>query len=416
MDISYGLNEYTYEYKQDARLVAQPLRGHATNRLQTVGRLNTISTTRTIPKVPIPKVNSRVYPQQCRVERACEPCLSTDTLEVESHMLPTRLRLKQRGQITAARLSTLPDDNPVRGIIKRAMERSTHVYTMARFPLAETMRTMDLKRLQNLETIDPRPQAPWRVQSFADIEIEPDREKAQAQALAKQTSGRGIAVFSDASGKENQLGAAAVALNRNLQVLKSRQVSIGSLEYWSVYATKLMAIYYAIGLVFQLAQRNRGNTATQQEPATILSDSMSALQVIKNSWNKSGQCIIHAIHYSASELKARGIPLRLQWVPGHCGDPRNEAADRLAKDAVGTEKKHPFKYLLSREKGHIRSKTYQEWKQEWRTSKNGGHLRHINRDLPSSRSRRLYGPLPRNRTYLLTQLSTGHSWLATYGK
>ena len=80
----------------------------------------------------------------------------------------------------AARLSTLPDDNPVRGIIKRAMERSTHVYTMARFPLAETMRTMDLKRLQNLETIDPRPQAPWRVQSFVDIEIELDREKAQA--------------------------------------------------------------------------------------------------------------------------------------------------------------------------------------------------------------------------------------------
>lgn len=74
MDISYVLNEYTYEYKQDARLVAQPLRGHAKNRLQTVGRLNTISTTRTIPKVPIPKVNSRVYPQQCRVERACEPC------------------------------------------------------------------------------------------------------------------------------------------------------------------------------------------------------------------------------------------------------------------------------------------------------------------------------------------------------
>ncbi|KAI3059584.1 hypothetical protein CBS147353_10522 [Aspergillus niger] len=331
-------------------------------------------------------------------------------------MLPTRLRLKLRAQTTAARFSTLPDDHPVRGIMKRAMERSTHIYNMARFPIAETMRTMDLRRLQALETIDPRPLTPWRAQTFTGIEIEPDREKAQAQALGKQASGQGIVVFSDASGKQNQLGAAAVSLDCNQQALGSRQVSIGSMEYWPVYAAELMAIYYAIGLVFQLAQRNQRSAETNHEPATILSDSMSALQVIKNSWNKSGQCIIQAIHHSAGELKARGIPLRLQWVPGHCGDPGNEAADRLAKDAVGIDKNHPFKHLLSREKGYIRRKIYQEWEQEWRTSKNGGHLRRIDRGLPSSRSRRLYGSLPWNRAYLLMQLRTGHSWLATYGK
>ncbi|KAI2955344.1 hypothetical protein CBS147323_9585 [Aspergillus niger] len=175
---------------------------------------------------------------------------------------------------------------------------------MARFPLAETMRTMDLKRLQTLETIDPRPLAPWRAQPFVEVDIEPDREKAQARALVRQKSATSITVFSDASGKQNQLGAVAVALDCNLQVLKSRQISIGLMEYWSVYAAELMAIYYAIGLVFQLAQRNQGDSATNQQPAMILSDRMSALQVIRNSWNKSGQCIIQAIHHSAGELKA----------------------------------------------------------------------------------------------------------------
>ncbi|KAI2930363.1 hypothetical protein CBS147321_10551 [Aspergillus niger] len=341
--------------------------------------------------------------------------VSTAALEVEAYILPTHLRLKQRAQTVIARSSTLPADHPVHEVIARARARRTHTGTGQRFPLAETMRTMDLSRLQALEIIDPNPLAPWRTSSFTEIDIEADPEKAKASALTRQAMTE-IAVFSDASGQRNQLGAAAVALDHNQQIIGSRQISIGSMDYWSVYAAELMAIYYAIGLVFQLAQESPAAATTTRGPATILSDSMSALQVIANSWNKSGQRIIQAIHQSAGELKARGIPLRLQWVAGHCGDPGNDTADRLAKEAVGLEKKHLFRRLLSREKGHIRNKISKEWEQEWRTSPKGGHLRQIDQGLPASRTRRLYGSLPRNRAYLLTQLRTGHSWLATHGK
>ncbi|THC94300.1 hypothetical protein EYZ11_006236 [Aspergillus tanneri] len=71
--------------------------------------------------------------------------------------------------------------------------------------------------------------------------IEPDREKAKAKASARQMT--------------------------------------------AVYAAERMALYYAIGLVFQLVQKNQHTSGSNRELATIVSDNMS----IANAWKKSGQ-------------------------------------------------------------------------------------------------------------------------------
>ena len=42
------------------------------------------------------------------------------------------------------------------------------------------------------------------------------------------------------------------------------------------------------------------------------------------------------------------------------------------------------------------------------------HLKRSDQGLPSKRALRVYGLLSRHQTYLLAQLRTGHSWLATY--
>ncbi|GFG17532.1 putative reverse transcriptase [Aspergillus lentulus] len=192
--------------------------------------------------------------------------VSTIALEVESHVLPTHLRLKQRAQMVAARLSTLPRDHPAHAVVVRAATHSTH-----RFPLAETLRTMDLNRLQALEVINPKPQQPWQTPAFTEIDIEPDREKAMDKASAREKTA-GITISSDASGQHNELGAAAVALEHNQKILHCRQICIGSMEHWSVYVAELTAIYYAISLAYQIAMENQNTPAIELEPATILSD------------------------------------------------------------------------------------------------------------------------------------------------
>lgn len=94
----------------------------------------------------------------------------------------------------------------------------------------------------------------------------------------------------------------------------------------------------------------------------------SALQAIQIARNKSGQPIVHAIHHAATKVQAAGIALYLQWVPGHCDDLGNDAADLMAKDAASPGKPHPFRPLLTRETGFIRGTIIAQWEQEWRTS------------------------------------------------
>ncbi|KAI2671315.1 hypothetical protein LCP963914a_9676 [Penicillium roqueforti] len=84
---------------------------------------------------------------------------------------------------------------------------------------------MDIDRLNELETINPRPLPPWRKDAFTEIELKPDRETARERAAsAKDTSD--IVVYSDASGRKGHLGAAIVALNDKDKVTESQQVDL----------------------------------------------------------------------------------------------------------------------------------------------------------------------------------------------
>jgi hypothetical protein len=81
-------------------------------------------------------------------------------------------------------LSTVPEHHPILEVMTQAINRSTHAKVQSQFPLAEILRLMGLCRPQALETIDPKPLAPWRGQTFVRIEIEPDSETATAKEKA----------------------------------------------------------------------------------------------------------------------------------------------------------------------------------------------------------------------------------------
>ena len=341
--------------------------------------------------------------------------VATATLDIEAHVLPTHLRLRHRAQSTITRLHTMPRKHPIWDALLRAHRRRNNLGSFARFPLAEALKTMSLERLHEIEMIDPTPLPPWRPEAFSKIEIVPDRETALERAEAARSTSD-VVVYADASGRQGHLGAAATTLNDRLEAAESLQVQVGPMDRWSVHAAELLGILYAINIINKVSLQRWRSTGSRTRSATILSDSMSALQAVQNPKTKSGQQIIHAILQTAKNAKSHGITVRLQWIPGHCDAPGNDEADQLAREAAVPGKSHPFAPLLSREKAFIRRGIYAQWEKEWDESRTGSHLRRIDHTLPAKYTRRLYGPLPRNRAYLLTQMRTGHCWLATYAK
>jgi ribonuclease HI len=341
--------------------------------------------------------------------------VATAALDVEAHVRPIHLRLRFRAQNTITRLHTLPQKHPIWSTLLRAQRRRDNIGSYARFPLAEALKTMNLERLREIEMIDPTPLPPWRPEVFARIEIEPDREVAIEKAEAVRSISD-VTIYSDASGRQGHLGAAAVAIDERQQTTDRIQIQVGSMDRWSVHAAELIGILYAINIINKIAVRRWTASHARVRSATIFSDSMSALQAIRRPGNKSGQQIIHAILRAAENTKNHGTMIRLQWIPGHCEIPGNEIADQLAKEAAIPSKTHPFSPLISRERAHIRQVIQDQWAEEWKGSKTGSHLRRIDNTLPAKYTRGLYGSLPRNRAYLLTQLRTGHCWLSTYAK
>ncbi len=341
--------------------------------------------------------------------------VATTTLEVEAHILPTHLRLRHRAQRTIARLHTLPHDHPIWDTLIRAQKRRNNIGSHARFPLAEALKTMNVDRLNELEMIDPRPLPPWRSEAFAEINIEPDREVARQRAETVKLISD-IVVYTDASGQDGHLGAAVVALDDDQEIVEARQTQVGPTDRWSVHVAELIGIFYAISVVFKMSRQRSAQTGGRSTTATILCDSRSALQVIQRPRNSSGQRVVHAILQAAAEVQATNIDLCLQWIPGHCDNPGNDAADRLAKAAACPGQTHSFRALLTREMALIRDNIQTRWEQDWSSNVKGDHLRKIDNTLPANYTRKLYGSLPRNRAYLLTQLRTGHNWLSTFAK
>ena len=251
---------------------------------------------------------------------------------------------------------------------------------------------------------------------LANIFIEENRDKAIEQA--EQISG--TAIYTDGSGFEHKIGAAAV-LTKNGFVTRTVKYHLGEEEIHTVYEAEALAVVLSIQVLH--------NTNKLYHHVTIGMDNQAVLMALRSQKPRPGHHILDRIHdaledFQVLQARKRGLQINgyrmgkgrtkledgstgwkewklkqwcridLVWTPGHEGIKGNELADGAAKlTAKGeTSDKVKLPYFLRRKQLPISiSATRQtlkknlktRWTSEWTLSPRFPQLNAIDASLPS---------------------------------
>jgi ribonuclease HI len=135
-----------------------------------------------------------------------------------------------------------------------------------------------------------------------------------------------IFIYTDGSGIDNQVGAAAVSpLTRS-----TRKSYMGNSETSTVYAAELQGIKLALQIADTDAEE--GN---KRNKVVIFTDNQAAIRTFQTPTGRSGAYIIVEVISLIDKLQRdRGMQIEIRWIPAHIGIWGNEAADRAAKSAA----------------------------------------------------------------------------------
>ena len=93
-----------------------------------------------------------------------------------------------------------------------------------------------------------------------------------------------------------------------------------------MHAAEFVGISYT-KVIKKVALRVQRPTDVYTLPAAIFSGSNSAFQATLNLGTKAAQQIIHTIPRAAKNKGTHGTVIHLQWIPGDCETPDNNAED-----------------------------------------------------------------------------------------
>ena len=359
-----------------------------------------------------------------------------DVLNAHAFLPPPHLLFLNILTRSATRLLTLPPSHPLHKPSQRAAKR---IVKHHRSPLHILFFTTHVEPSPYETILSCRRRRNYNF--LGHTHIDDDR----VQAIAYANNLRGVTIFTDGSGYEKRIGAAAVMI-QNGKVLQTLHYHLGRETTHTVYEAEAVAIILGLHLLITSGKKlNRVSIGT---------DNQAVLLGMRNQKSKPAHYLMDKIQdliedFQVAQARLRNIEvegyrmgqgrtklddgsrgwidwelktwskLNFVWTPGHEDITGNEIADREAKRAAKGHsstnnllpaflRRKPLPVSISATRQFLKRKIKARWQADWKSSPRFLRMKHIDHHLPSDDFLDIISQLRRNQSSLLIQLRTGH--------